>query len=153
MTQKKIINWFKDEYSFLSNFEPCQITYEGIAYLSTEAAFQAQKSSNKKVRNLFSRLNPSESKLLGRNIIVREDWDNIKFKIMFNICSIKFSQEPFKSKLLETGDLYLQEGTYWHDQIWGVCYCPKHNGEGRNELGKILMKIRDSLRFEQRDLF
>lgn len=153
MNNGKLINWFKDEYAFLSNFEPCIITYDGITYSSSEAAFQAQKSANKKVRKIFADLNPSQSKLLGRNIIIREDWENIKYRVMFEICSEKFSHEPFKSKLIKTGDAFLMEGTYWHDQTWGVCYCSKCGGNGKNELGQILMKIRDGLQIEQMDLF
>lgn len=51
-----------------------------------------------------------------------------------------------KKKLLETGDAELIEGNYWHDNTWGQCYCPRcKNKIGENHLGKLLMKIRESL--------
>jgi len=40
--------------------------------------------------------------------------------------------------LLQTGDEELIEGNKWGDRFWGVC-----KGKGKNNLGKILMKIRD----------
>ena len=49
-----------------------------------------------------------------------------------------YRNKELRKKLLETGDRYLEETNWWGDDFWGVC-----NGEGRNELGKILMKVRD----------
>lgn len=143
------INFFKNEYSFLSNFEPCKIIYNNIEYLSVESAYQAQKTNQSKIKKIFARLDPAESKILGRNIILREDWEEIKYKIMRDLCMIKFSKEPFKSKLINTGDAFLEEGNFWHDNNFGICYCDKCRGIGRNELGKILMEIRNVINNEQ----
>ena len=41
---ENVINRFGGEYSFLSNFYQCTVTYDGITYGSSEAAFQAQKT-------------------------------------------------------------------------------------------------------------
>ena len=49
-----------------------------------------------------------------------------------------YRNKELRKKLLETGDRYLEETNWWGDDFWGGC-----NGEGRNELGKILMKVRD----------
>lgn len=38
-----MIDSFRNEYSFLSNFYETPIYYDGLLYNSTEAAFQAQK--------------------------------------------------------------------------------------------------------------
>lgn len=152
-TQENKIVLFKDRYSFLSNFEPCKIVFNGISYLSSEAAFQAQKCTNNKVRMIFAKLSPPESKVLGRNIIIRPDWEEIKYHVMLNICKEKFSHEPFKSMLIETGDSFLMEGNYWHDNIWGSCFCERCKNCGENSLGKILMDIRTALRTTQPELF
>lgn len=58
----------------------------------------------------------------------------------------KFKQNiSLKELLLETNDCYLIEGNYWHDNIWGICYCKKcENIKGENRLGKLLMKIRNN---------
>lgn len=45
------------------------------------------------------------------------------------------------NKLEATGDSLLVEGNWWHDTFWGVC-----NGFGENNLGKLLMKIREELK-------
>ncbi|MBK9336371.1 MAG: NADAR family protein [Lewinellaceae bacterium] len=56
---------------------------------------------------------------------------------------LKFSQEPFLTWLLETGDANLQEGNTWSDTFWGV---DLETGAGENNLGKLLMEIREHLR-------
>ena len=60
---------------------------------------------------------------------------------MYRILKIKFSRQPFRNMLLDTGDAYLEETNYWHDTFWGV-----YNGEGRNHLGRLLMVVRDELK-------
>jgi hypothetical protein len=60
---------------------------------------------------------------------------------MYGLILGKFQDPELKTKLLATGDAELIEGNWWGDVYWGVC-----NGEGRNELGKILMQVRDELR-------
>ena len=55
-----------------------------------------------------------------------------------------FSQnEDLKEKLLDTGNEHLEEGNTWGDKIWGTV-----NGKGQNNLGKILMMVREELRKE-----
>ena len=39
------IDYFRKEYEFLSNFYPTKISFDGILYRSSEAAYQAQKTS------------------------------------------------------------------------------------------------------------
>jgi ribA/ribD-fused uncharacterized protein len=142
-----MINKFDEEYAFLSNFYECPVEYNGIKYKNSEAAFHAQKTLNVAERYQFASLSPSESKKLGRKITLRKDWEQVKDKIMYEICFAKFSQnEDLKEKLLATGDEYLEEGTYWHDNCWGNCYCEKCKDiVGENRLGEILMEIREEL--------
>ena len=136
------IDNFKGEYFFLSNFYPTKIKYNGIQYLNNEAAFQAQKCTTMEDRIKFSYLNPSDAKKLGRRIILRNDWESVKISIMHDIVFEKFKQNPhLTKKLLDTGDVYLEEGNNWGDRIWGTV-----NGVGRNELGKILMEVRKEIK-------
>lgn len=53
----------------------------------------------------------------------------------------KFKNEELKIKLLQTGNEELIEGNTWGDKFWGIC-----NGVGENNLGKILMEIRQFLK-------
>ena len=52
----------------------------------------------------------------------------------------KFKYPELREQLLSTGDQELVEGNWWRDFYWGVC-----NGVGDNNLGKLLMKIRDDI--------
>lgn len=138
------INSFRDEYYFLSNFYECSVTYNGLTYKNNEAAFQAQKCINPKDREKFCNLRASESKKLGRRVVLRKDWEDIKIKVMTDIVKAKFEQnEDLQKKLLATEDAYLEEGNTWGDRIWGTV-----NGVGANNLGKILMNVRKELQLE-----
>ena len=60
---------------------------------------------------------------------------------MYNIIKEKTTQHPYvKKKLLETGDREIIEDS-WRDDFWG--WGPNKNG--RNELGKLWMKLRNKL--------
>ncbi|WP_295031466.1 NADAR family protein [uncultured Methanobrevibacter sp.] len=137
-----MIDSFREEYYFLSNFYHVDVEYDGIVYKNTEAAFQAQKVLDDNEKLLFSDLYPREAKKLGRRVKLRKDWNDVKDNYMYEICKAKFTQhEDLAEKLLETGDEELVEGNTWNDTYWGVC-----NGKGKNQLGKTLMRIREELR-------
>ena len=135
-----IINAFRKEYFFLSNFYKCNVTYNGITFNSSEAAFQAQKCPARAAE--FSKLDASDAKAMGRHVTLRRDWESVKDNAMYEIVKAKFTQnETLKERLLATGDSELVEGNDWNDKYWGVC-----NGYGKNMLGKILMRIRTELK-------
>jgi ribA/ribD-fused uncharacterized protein len=145
-----MIKFFEKEYKFLSNFYDCTVTYNGLTYKNSEAAFHAQKTLDEKERKLFTNLNASNSKTLGRKVKLRDDWELVKDQIMYEVCLAKFTQNKYlRIKLLATGDEFLEEGTYWHDNCWGNCHCEKcKHIIGENRLGKILMRIREELKEE-----
>ena len=137
----EVIREFIDAYAFLSNFYHSPVKYRNLIYLNAEAAFQAQKESCEKDKEQYTRMNPAQAKLVGRNCNLREDWEEIKEQTMYEIVKAKFAQnEALARLLLATGDAYLEEGNWWHDTTWGVC-----NGVGQNKLGKILMRVREEL--------
>lgn len=137
----KVINSFRGEYFFLSNFYMAPVVYNGRLFTNSEAAFQAQKSKNPDRIKYFCNMNPYEAKRQGRRLPLRDDWENVKIDIMYNIVLAKFTQNPeLKEKLLATGDAYLEEENNWGDRVWGTV-----NGFGHNHLGKILMDVRDRL--------
>lgn len=137
-----MIDKFIDKYFFLSNYYVVPVTYNGLTFQSNEAAFQAQKTLNEGQRRKFTKLAPNKAKAKGCNVLLREDWEEVKDQIMYEICLAKFTQnEELKEKLLATENEELVEGNTWHDTYWGVC-----NRRGKNKLGKILMRIREELR-------
>ena len=131
---------FEGQYFFLSNFFECPVTYKGITFTNTEAAFHSQKDINRAKE--FAHLDPSSAKKLGRKVTLRSDWEQVKDEIMYEVLVAKFTQNAaLKILLLRTGDQELIEGNWWNDTYWGVC-----RGVGRNTLGKLLMRLRQELR-------
>jgi predicted NAD-dependent protein-ADP-ribosyltransferase YbiA (DUF1768 family) len=66
---------------------------------------------------------------------------------MYDLNCQKYGVPEFGDRLLETGNLYIEETNTWNDTYWGVC-----GGKGRNKLGKILMVIREDLRSIREDM-
>lgn len=148
-----MINSFSGRYSFLSNFYPTEIEYQGIKYPTVEAYYVAMKADNSQIingihyslddfREMISKVEtPGKVKRLGRKISLRKDWDKYKLEAMNWAVREKFKDEDLKELLLSTGDQELIEMNTWGDTFWGVC-----NGKGKNHLGKILMEVRNELR-------
>jgi len=149
-----LIDKFAGTYAFLSNFQACTVTWEGVSYGSVEAAFQAAKCAELEERSPFSDCSPSEAKRMGRRCKLRPDWEWARLSVMETLVWQKFQNDPgLKRRLLETGDAELVEGNRWHDNFWGDCKCPKCAFvQGENRLGVILMNVRSKLRRMQRAL-
>lgn len=132
---------------FLSNFYPCPVRYEKIMYPTVEHAYQAAKTEDQAVRLLiYAQPTPARAKLQGKNVRLRKGWDEIKFGIMQELLEQKFSRgSVLANRLIKTDDVLLIEGNWWHDLVWGQCFCPRHNWIGSNRLGGILMDIRTTL--------
>lgn len=156
-----LIDWFDDfagynPYAFLSNFyEGSPFTWKSDIWKTSEHAYQAMKASNVKDFNMIrDSQTPDEAKYLGRSIKVRDDWEEIKFQVMHDIVLTKFiAHADLGQKLIDTGNAYLQEGTFWNDQVWGVDLYASDNPnrpmtrKGDNWLGIILMDVRSRLNF------
>ena len=139
-----MISEFRGKNRFLSNFFSSAIPYNGIVYPSVEHAFQAAKTIDTDSRLRISTAgSPGEAKKLGRSAKLRDDWEQVKDKVMLNFLRIKFMNAELRDKLLETGDSVLIEGNTWHDNYWGNCSCEKCRGiAGKNMLGRLLMQVR-----------
>lgn len=141
-----MINCFEREYAFLSNFYPSPIEYEGIKYPTVEAAFQAAKTPDLHMKMAIATTDhPGKAKRMGRKVVLREDWEEIKDKVMEDCLRLKFSDPVLREKLLATEDEELEEGNWWHDNYWGSCYCSRCGDVGKNKLGYLLMKIRKEI--------
>ena len=131
---------FDGPFRFLSNFFLAPLVYEGVLWSNSEAAYQAAKCANPDQKTWFYLLDPGPAKRLGKKVKMRPDWEEIKLSIMYDIVKAKFEQNPeLRESLLSTTG-HLEEGNTWGDKIWGTV-----NREGENNLGKILMRIRDEL--------
>ena len=146
-----MINYFDGKWAFLSNFYWHEIEFDGITYPTNEHFFQAMKTLDIDERQKIANcLTPGQAKRMGRQVVLRSDWEEVKEDIMFLGLCLKFADEQLASWLAATGDEPLEEGTTWHDNEWGNCSCPKcRNIEGKNKLGKLLMKVRGMIREER----
>lgn len=157
---------FLTEYRWLSNFWEVEIKYDNIIYPSVEHYYVAMKIdesqkvtikvNNKdvemlltvqEIRQYISKIElPGRAKTFGKKIKQRKDWNDIKVSIMNYGLKQKYSQEPFKTKLIETYTQTIVETNYWKDTFWGVC-----DGVGKNVLGKMIMSIRERIRAQKED--
>jgi ribA/ribD-fused uncharacterized protein len=146
-----MINCFDGKWAFLSNFYWNEIEYDGITYPTNEHFFQAMKTLDIETRKAIAAApTPGAAKRMGRHVPLRPDWESVKEDVMFLGLCLKFADEQLADWLLETGDEELVEGTTWHDNEWGNCSCPKcANIEGKNKLGKLLMRVRDMIKEER----
>jgi hypothetical protein len=139
-----MIKEFKGEYRWLSNFALSKIIIKGIEYITVEHAYQAAKNNSPEWKELCRTIEkPREVRDAGQEVEVIPDWESKKLGIMRFCIEQKFDQEPYKTLLLETGDQELQEGNNWHDTFWGV---DLNSGVGQNNLGKLIMEKRKTLR-------
>ena len=69
---------------------------------------------------------------------------------MRNILYYKFSQNPIlRDKLLSTRDADIYEASPY-DKIWGIGSTDVNDIKGKNLLGKALMDVRATLKWEAR---
>jgi ribA/ribD-fused uncharacterized protein len=146
MTQ---ITSFLGQYRFLSNFWPCYLVYHDLIYPSAEHAYQSAKVESPEMKaRIQSCETPVAAKdFLEKNGIKPEKWNiTKKLAVMEELLKIKFGgMDPLLTRaLLDTDNAELIEGNTWNDTFWGVC-----NNQGENNLGKLLMKIRQELVHEK----
>ncbi len=147
---ERVIDNFRDEYWFLSNFYPATqrlvLRFDDsdcVFFCPTaEHAYQAMKADNlQEAGAIAAARTPENAKKMGRTVTLRKDWEDKKLAAMYTALNGKFlSNEKLAKRLIETGDATLIEGNTWGDTFWGVC-----DGKGANHLGILLMDIRDYL--------
>lgn len=142
----QVIDSFGGEYSFLSNFHKCKVEFEGMTYHSVEHAFQAAKNPDPEYRRSVAAVgSPVTAKRMGKKTVLRLDREEVKEGIMYELLISKFSDPGLRDKLIATGDAELIEGNNHWDRYWGVC-----RGEGQNKLGKLLMKVREEVKTDNK---
>lgn len=141
------IKFYKSEppYGFLNNFARARMFIYGQWWDTVEAAYQASKTLDKEEREKIRlATSPREARDLGQKVKLRETWDEIKDQVMYECLMGKFLQHPqLRKQLMATGDAFLIEDSPI-DSYWG---CGK-DGQGKNMLGKLLMKLREELKGE-----
>ena len=138
------ITSFTGGQSWLDNSYEEPLTYNGITYTNAEAAFQAQKTTDKEIKKAFSNMSGEIAKKFGHMLKLPENWEKDKHDIMYRILVAKFQCKYLAHLLIATGDeMLVYTGG---DDYWG-----NNNGHGSNVLGEILMLIRSQLINELKD--
>ena len=140
-----------DPYGCFSNFSPHSIQLGGCNWPTSEHYYQAQKYVDTPEQRVCEEIRraqtPEAAVVLGRNphLRVRPDWDHIKPQIMYQAVLTKFlTHLDIQSILLATGNERIVEESS-RDAYWGC----GADGQGQNQLGKILMRVRHELRLRQ----
>lgn len=135
------IKQFKGDYGFLSNFYEVDIQHGGREFPTVEHAYQAAKTHDPQMRMVIQGADtPALAKKMGRDVELRPNWNRIKVQIMEDLLEKKFEKPELREKLIKTYPARLLEGNDWGDDFWGVT--ENGEGQGRNQLGKLLMQIR-----------
>lgn len=147
---------FYGKNSPYSNFYYVEFDYKGYKVTSSEQAFMLEKAlmfDKSMVERILSATNPAEIKKLGRKVknFDEKKWNEVRYDIMVDILCAKFSIEPLKTELLNTGIEFIVEASPT-DKIWGAGLAlgdPRLNYAkyypGRNLLGHALMDARARL--------
>ncbi|KAG8945931.1 hypothetical protein FRC04_012183 [Tulasnella sp. 424] len=143
-----------EKYYEFTNSAPYPVHFRGKKYPTSEHLFQARKFLDH--RPLLAehirrgsdrpRFAFKEARRLAPEI--RPDWKEKCIEIMDEIMELKFTQHnKLRRLLLDTGERYLILNAGKYDDFWGN----GADGNGRNELGKALMRIRTSLREREKE--
>jgi len=133
-----------DPHYCFTNFSPHTVEYQGKVYPTSEHLFQAFKFLDRRpglaehIRTFSTQ--PSQALSEARRFApeVRPDWMSFNIRAMDITLTQKFQQhQDIRQELLATGDSDLIEDSDV-DSFWG-CGADK---QGRNELGKALMRLR-----------
>lgn len=133
-----------DDYGEFSNFAEYPIHIDGETWPTTEHYFQAQKFEDAAYRQRIRKAHsPMEAARMGRDrkMKLRRDWESVKVSVMHAGLLAKFRQhDDLRALLLSTSDAKLVERTE-NDDYWG----DGGDGRGRNMLGQLLMRVRETL--------
>ena len=80
-----MINSFKNQYAFLSNFYTVSLTFECRNYPTVEHAYQSSKTFDNNHRHWISFLPGNKAgvaKIRGQGVKLRPDWEKVKVDIM-----------------------------------------------------------------------
>lgn len=145
-----MIDRFVGEYDYLSNFHESPVMFGHFRYRTVEHAFQAAKTLGSEARGeIWRAATPGAAKRLGRRVVLRPDWEDVKTDVMRLLVTRKFEDHvDLRRRLLDTGDVPLVEGNGHGDRVWGCVRGPDGTWGGENRLGRILVQVRSAMRAE-----
>ena len=143
---------FYSHQSFLSNFHSCKICFRNQTFTCLEQGYQCTKAelcddweAYDEILNMTSQV---DMKRAGARIVTTAFWEAHKVEVMEDLIFCKFRQnKKLYYSLLNTRPLKLIEATT--DDFWGAgCIFGSialmdGSWEGKNNLGKLLVRVRD----------
>lgn len=133
------------ELGYLASYSPHGFYKDNVYWKTVEHYYQAQKFDDISVKELIIKAEtPKIASTIGRDrkYKLRDDWDRIRDRIMYEAVLAKFLAHPdLAKKLLGTGEEEIVEETV-KENYWGC----GPNRDGFNMYGKILCKVREQLR-------
>lgn len=145
----EFIGFYPREFFVFDNFSSFCICKDGVLYKTVEHAYQAHKfleSAPDVAKEIIDCYSAHEAQKIARKHVdkVRRDWDDVKLELMEKFLRLKIEQNPYvRTKLLQTENYLICEDSP-KDGFWGI----GKDRNGRNELGKLWMKLREELRKE-----
>jgi len=145
-TSGKVVGFYEREFYVFSNFSSFQVEWKGRIWKTSEHAYQAAHFFNiepELVEEIFEAKSAHDVFKIAKANANKapSNWEEIKVEIMEDIVRNKLQQNPYvMHKLMQTGDRLIVEDSP-KDDCWG--WGP--NKDGRNELGKIWMKLREEI--------
>lgn len=145
-TDGTVVGFYEREFYPFSNFSSFQVQWRGKTWMTSEHAYQAAhffETSPELAEHIYTLPSAHEAYKLAKANTDRlpTDWDVRKIPVMKDILRAKLSQHVYvREKLLQTGEAHMVEDSP-KDSFWGW----GANRQGRNELGKIWMQLREEL--------
>lgn len=130
-----------------------QLVANSLVWRSVEHYYQASKFSllSSEGRDIVEQVReciaPEDAARIGRlnersrPDLLRPDWLESKVEVMGRALRAKFAQHEGPREMLRSSRGQELVESSPHDFVWGRGY----NGRGRNQLGKLLMQIRDEI--------
>jgi len=154
--------WFKgvkEPNGWMGNMAPYPITYNGQVWRTSESLFQSMRYNDDSLKEMIRvEKSPMAAKMIAKKTIYRkhriikpmspQDIANMEACVL-----LKFQQHPNLARLLmATGSHPIYEDASNRKGVsalfWGVHRDPKNPNQpisGTNEMGEILMKVREIL--------
>jgi ribA/ribD-fused uncharacterized protein len=128
-----------------TNTYKAEITVDGETYATAEHYIICQKYSEAEyVAKIREQTNPALVRMMGKSAEhgAADDWETTRLDVTRKAMQAKFAaHEALKAQLLATGDAPIEYADA-EDTFWGI----GADGAGANQMGRILMDIRASLR-------
>ena len=143
MYTESIAGFFLEGWYVFDNFAPFQVEWRGKLYPTSEHAYQAAhfiKTNPKIAETIRQAKSPQEASDFANMNAQYEDpyWKDKKLAFMEEIIRCKLEQHDFiRQTLSASGDRHIVEMND-NDEFWGW----GRNHDGKNELGKIWMRLR-----------